>query len=42
MSSDNTQSAVTYTFISSDSDGPSWGIPLMNADELPEMDSYEE
>nr|GEZ37612.1 hypothetical protein [Tanacetum cinerariifolium] len=24
-------SAVTYTSISSDSDGPSWGIPLMNA-----------
>nr|GEZ07191.1 hypothetical protein [Tanacetum cinerariifolium] len=35
-------SAVTYTSISSNSDGPSWGIPLMNADELPEMDPYEE
>nr|GEZ02461.1 putative reverse transcriptase domain-containing protein [Tanacetum cinerariifolium] len=42
MSSDNAQSAVTYTSISSDSDGPSWVIPLMNADELPEMDPYEE
>nr|GEU84350.1 hypothetical protein [Tanacetum cinerariifolium] len=31
MSSDNAQSAVTYTSISSDSDRPSWGIPLMNA-----------
>nr|GEU82409.1 reverse transcriptase domain-containing protein [Tanacetum cinerariifolium] len=31
MSSDNAQSAVTYTSISSDSDEPSWGIPLMNA-----------
>nr|GFB23445.1 hypothetical protein [Tanacetum cinerariifolium] len=30
MSSDNAQSAVTYTSISSNSDGPSWGIPLMN------------
>nr|GEV57498.1 hypothetical protein [Tanacetum cinerariifolium] len=35
-------SAVTYTSISSDSDGPSWGIPLMNVNELPEMDPYEE
>nr|GEX01646.1 hypothetical protein [Tanacetum cinerariifolium] len=42
MSSHNAQSAVTYTSISSNSDGPSWGIPLMNADELPEMDPYEE
>ncbi|GJT08747.1 hypothetical protein Tco_0843209 [Tanacetum coccineum] len=42
MSSDNASSAVTYTSISSDSDGPSWGIPLMNADELPEIDPYEE
>nr|GEU84122.1 putative reverse transcriptase domain-containing protein [Tanacetum cinerariifolium] len=42
MSSDNAQSAVTYTSISSDSDGPSWGIPLMNADEFLEMDPYEE
>nr|GFA82959.1 hypothetical protein [Tanacetum cinerariifolium] len=42
MSSDNAQSAVTYTSISSNSNGPSWGIPLMNAGELPEMDLYEE
>nr|GEY94084.1 hypothetical protein [Tanacetum cinerariifolium] len=42
MSSDNAPSTVTYTSISSDSDGPSWGIPLMNVDELPEMDLYEE
>nr|GEW22414.1 hypothetical protein [Tanacetum cinerariifolium] len=42
MSSDNAQSAVTYTSISSNSDGPSWGIPLMNAGELQEMDPYKE
>nr|GEU56210.1 putative reverse transcriptase domain-containing protein [Tanacetum cinerariifolium] len=42
MSSDNAQSAVTYTSISSDLDGPSWGIPLMNVSELPEMDLYKE
>ncbi|GJW50880.1 hypothetical protein Tco_0092231 [Tanacetum coccineum] len=43
MSSDNASSAVTYTFVSSDSNGPSsWGIPLVNAGELPEMDPYEE
>nr|GEV64325.1 putative reverse transcriptase domain-containing protein [Tanacetum cinerariifolium] len=42
MSSDNAQSAVTYTSISSDSDGPSWGIPLMNAGEFLKMDPYEE
>nr|GFC82214.1 hypothetical protein [Tanacetum cinerariifolium] len=42
MSSNNAQSAVTYTSISSDSDRPSWGIPLMNAGELSEMDPYEE
>nr|GEU73056.1 hypothetical protein [Tanacetum cinerariifolium] len=42
MSSDNAQSAVTYTFISSDSDGPSWGISLMNAGEFSKMDPYEE
>nr|GEW98582.1 hypothetical protein [Tanacetum cinerariifolium] len=42
MSSDNAQSAVTYTSISSDSDGPSWGIPLMNAvyDPKPEHPKY--
>ncbi|GJR63801.1 hypothetical protein Tco_1505963 [Tanacetum coccineum] len=42
MSSDNASSAVTYTSISSDSDGPSWGIPLMNVGELLEMDPYKE
>ncbi|GKD07150.1 hypothetical protein Tco_1186835 [Tanacetum coccineum] len=42
MSSDNASSAVTYTSISSDSNGLSWGIPLMNAGELLEMDPYEE
>nr|GEU51722.1 putative reverse transcriptase domain-containing protein [Tanacetum cinerariifolium] len=42
MSSDHAQSAVIYTSISFDSDGPSWGIPLINADEFPEMDPYEE
>nr|GEW52282.1 hypothetical protein [Tanacetum cinerariifolium] len=42
MSSNNIQSAVTYTPISSDLDGPSWGIPLMNADELSKIDPYEE
>nr|GEV87235.1 reverse transcriptase domain-containing protein [Tanacetum cinerariifolium] len=33
MSSDNAQSVVTYTSISSDLDGPSWGTPLMNVDD---------
>ncbi|GKD17789.1 hypothetical protein Tco_1206947, partial [Tanacetum coccineum] len=42
MSSDNASSVVTYMSISSDSDGPSWGIPLMDAGELSEMDHYEE
>nr|GEX83799.1 reverse transcriptase domain-containing protein [Tanacetum cinerariifolium] len=42
MSSDYAQSAVTYTSISSDSDGPSWGIPLTNANEFLEVDPYEE
>ncbi|GJU05784.1 hypothetical protein Tco_1122214 [Tanacetum coccineum] len=43
MSSDNASSAVTYTSISSDSNGPSsWGIPLVNTGELPKMDPYEE
>ncbi|GKB03465.1 hypothetical protein Tco_0831608 [Tanacetum coccineum] len=42
MSSDNTSYAVTYTYISSNSNGPSWGIILVNAGELPEMDRYEE
>nr|GEY42301.1 putative reverse transcriptase domain-containing protein [Tanacetum cinerariifolium] len=42
MSSDNAQSVVTYTSISSNSDGPSCGILLMNADEFLERDPYEE
>nr|GEW25101.1 hypothetical protein [Tanacetum cinerariifolium] len=42
MSSNNTQSAVTYTSISSDSDRPSWGIPLMNIGEFSKIDPYEE
>ncbi|GJT77101.1 putative reverse transcriptase domain-containing protein [Tanacetum coccineum] len=42
MSSDNESSAVPYSSISFDSDGPSWGIPLVNADKLLEMDPYEE
>ncbi|GJZ64936.1 hypothetical protein Tco_0621632 [Tanacetum coccineum] len=43
MSSDNTSFAVTYTSVSSYSNGPSsWGIPLVNVGELPEMDPYEE
>ncbi|GJX87715.1 putative reverse transcriptase domain-containing protein [Tanacetum coccineum] len=42
MSSDNASSAVTYTSISSDSNGTSWGIPLVNGSELSEMDPYEE
>ncbi|GJV28774.1 hypothetical protein Tco_1385222 [Tanacetum coccineum] len=43
MSSDNASSAVTYTSVSSDLNGPSsCGIPLVNAGELLEMDPYEE
>ncbi|GJS07330.1 hypothetical protein Tco_0364126 [Tanacetum coccineum] len=43
MSSDNASSTVTYTSVSSDSNEPSsWGIPLVNAGELPDMDPYEE
>ncbi|GJT75114.1 hypothetical protein Tco_1041839 [Tanacetum coccineum] len=42
MSLDNTSSAVTYTSISSDLNGLSWGIPLVNVGELPEMGPYEE
>ncbi|GJZ16215.1 hypothetical protein Tco_0551892 [Tanacetum coccineum] len=32
MSSDNASSAITYTSISFDSNGPSWGIPLSIAE----------
>ncbi|GJV51003.1 hypothetical protein Tco_1446744 [Tanacetum coccineum] len=42
MSSDNASSAVTYTSISFYSNGPSWGILLVNTGELSEMDPYEE
>ncbi|GKD38347.1 hypothetical protein Tco_1258554 [Tanacetum coccineum] len=43
MSSDNASSAITYTSVSFDSNGPStWGIALVNASELPKMDPYEE
>ncbi|GJZ35887.1 reverse transcriptase domain-containing protein [Tanacetum coccineum] len=43
MSSDNSSSAVTYTSVSSDSNGPSsWGIPLENAGKISQMDPYEE
>nr|GEV60389.1 putative reverse transcriptase domain-containing protein [Tanacetum cinerariifolium] len=42
MSSDNASSAVTYTSILSDSDGPSWAILLMDASKLLVMDPYEE
>ncbi|GKC37248.1 hypothetical protein Tco_1049632, partial [Tanacetum coccineum] len=39
----NASSAVTYTSVSSDLNGPSsWGIPLVNAGEILEMDLYEE
>ncbi|GJU41299.1 hypothetical protein Tco_1194256 [Tanacetum coccineum] len=43
MSSNNASSTVTYTSVSSDSNGPSsWGIPLENASEIPNVDPYEE
>ncbi|GJZ68108.1 hypothetical protein Tco_0631348 [Tanacetum coccineum] len=43
MSSDNASSAVTYTSVSFDSNRPSsWGIPLVNAGEILDMDPYEE
>ncbi|GKE20157.1 hypothetical protein Tco_1431669 [Tanacetum coccineum] len=43
VSSDNALSAVTYTSVSSDLNGPSsWGILLVNAGEIPEIDPYEE
>ncbi|GJX84210.1 putative reverse transcriptase domain-containing protein [Tanacetum coccineum] len=43
MSLDNASSAATYTSVLSDSNVPSsWGIPLVNAGEIPEMDPYEE
>ncbi|GKF53898.1 hypothetical protein Tco_0160808 [Tanacetum coccineum] len=42
MSSDNVSSAITYTSVTSDSNGSSWGNLLVNAGELPEMNPYEE
>ncbi|GKD44093.1 hypothetical protein Tco_1268738 [Tanacetum coccineum] len=43
MSLVNASSTINYTSISSDSNGPSsWGIPLVNAGEIPEIDPYEE
>nr|GEW39767.1 hypothetical protein [Tanacetum cinerariifolium] len=42
MSLDDASSAVTYMSISSYSNGPSWGIPVMDVGELPEMDPCEE
>ncbi|GJY01574.1 hypothetical protein Tco_0359726 [Tanacetum coccineum] len=43
MSSNNASSIVTYTSVSSDSNEPSsWGIPLENAGEIPDVDPYEE
>ncbi|GJZ28518.1 hypothetical protein Tco_0573165 [Tanacetum coccineum] len=43
MSLNNASSTVTYTSVSSNSNRPSsWGIPLENAGEIPNMDPYEE
>ncbi|GKA85012.1 hypothetical protein Tco_0806666 [Tanacetum coccineum] len=43
MSSNNALSTVTYTSVSSDSNGPSsWGILLENADEISDMDPYKD
>ncbi|GJU73845.1 putative reverse transcriptase domain-containing protein [Tanacetum coccineum] len=45
MSSDNASSAVTYMSVSSDSNRPSWGIPLVNAESpgyLADSDSMED
>nr|GFA04485.1 hypothetical protein [Tanacetum cinerariifolium] len=39
---DSEQSTVSYTSISLDSDPSAWGIPLMDASEVPKMDPYEE
>ncbi|GKG61010.1 hypothetical protein Tco_0616826, partial [Tanacetum coccineum] len=34
---------ITYTFVSSGSNEPSaWGIPLVNAGEIPNVDPYED
>ncbi|GKD10250.1 hypothetical protein Tco_1189935, partial [Tanacetum coccineum] len=43
MSSNNASFTVTYTSVSSDSNGPSsWGISLESAGKIPDMDPYEE
>ncbi|GKE78030.1 hypothetical protein Tco_1544150, partial [Tanacetum coccineum] len=43
MSSDNASSTITYTSVTSDSNGPSsWGIPLVNAGKILDIDTYEE
>ncbi|GJV66779.1 hypothetical protein Tco_1482288 [Tanacetum coccineum] len=43
MSSDDASSTITYTSVSSGSNEPStWGIPLVNAGEIPNVDPYEE
>ncbi|GKD46170.1 hypothetical protein Tco_1270815 [Tanacetum coccineum] len=43
MSSDDASSTITYTSVASGSSEPSaWGIPLVNAGEIPNMDPYEE
>ncbi|GJV83248.1 hypothetical protein Tco_1523146 [Tanacetum coccineum] len=43
MSSDDASSTVTYTSVSSGLSEPSaWGIPLVNAGEIPNVDPYEE
>nr|GEZ80668.1 hypothetical protein [Tanacetum cinerariifolium] len=39
---DSEHSTVSDTSISSDSDLTAWGIPLIDADEVPEIDPYEE
>ncbi|GJY65246.1 hypothetical protein Tco_0467484 [Tanacetum coccineum] len=40
--SDSEHSTVSYTSISSDSNPSAWGIPLMDAGEVPVIDPYEE
>ncbi|GKG36694.1 hypothetical protein Tco_0444372, partial [Tanacetum coccineum] len=43
MSFDDASSTVTYTSVSSGSSVPSaWGIPLVNAGKIPNVDPYEE
>ncbi|GKF02737.1 hypothetical protein Tco_0029660, partial [Tanacetum coccineum] len=43
MSSDNASSTVTYTSVSFGPSEPSaWGISLVNAGEIPDVDPYEE